>query len=784
MRLVKPSIFQKHAMAAAVVLATSPLYNTAAVANESFMLEEIVVHARKKAESLQDAPIVVSAFSGDAIERFNMRSMEDISDFTPSLIVNEAVGTSGALIAMRGVSTPPGSSSADQSVSMVIDNMAISHSTISRIAQLDVEQVEVLKGPQALFFGKNSTGGILSYRTTDPTDETEIILNAGREFKGDETFGQLIVSGALTDTLKSRLVMRYTDLDGWLDNTAIPDDGSNPVVSFLGLAPGASAPTSPQVTSEFARATFLWDPIDNLSMRTKISYDEREDQGFTALKQTASCESGTIGSRAGGLHQPTEACKADNNAPLHDLNQAAADAIPRANGNGRNRGESRIVLFSNEIDYTINDNWDLTSVTGFFSGEDFTLANYAPGNTAGLHGGSSYLDQTHITQEFRLASAFEGDINYTVGAFFGKSTIESEIVVYFPGVGLFTPTAPVREVDTDAISAFGQIDWSITDTLTFSAGARWSEEEKELTIEVNGVEAQNYPNSDRTFDNVSPEATLTWQPEEHLTFFISYKEGFKSGGYNTTFIPALTNLIDAPEDISYDQETVDGFEIGAKTEWLDNRLRVNGAIYHFQYDNLQTVVFDPAASALSIVNAGTLVTQGVEMEAIYLPNSIEGLTLTGNFAWNDAAYKGEFLFDCYSGQTSAEGCIDGKQDLDGEAPVVAPELQANFGVVYEMALADSLSLEFTAQASYSDEYLWEQEHSPLSLQDSYWKYNAGVTLRPDDDKWSLSLTGRNLTDEQVCASGGTVTASDTIPNDQFCTAQRGRQIWAEMKYQF
>jgi len=158
---------------------------------------------------------------------------------------------------------------------------------------------------------------------------------------------------------------------------------------------------------------------------------------------------------------------------------------------------------------------------------------------------------------------------------------------------------------------------------------------------------------------------------------------------------------------------------------------------------------------------------------------------TSSLAWNDAEFDGEFLFGCYTGQTQAEGCVNGSQDLDGAPPVNAPELQATFGVVYEFALSQGFRMELNASAAYSDDFFTEQEHGPRSIQKSFWIFNTGMALHAPQDRWSVSVTGRNLGNEHICAVTGQMSRSLAFPAvDYFCSTQRARQIWGEFEVRF
>ena len=749
-------------------------------------IEEVLIYGRKKEESLQEAPIVVNVFAEENIDRYRLQTMEDVSQFTPGLVIGEVVTAAGPNIYLRGIGSPAASASAPQSVSFVVDGVAINHGIIARTAQIDLQQVEVLKGPQTLFFGKSSSGGILNYVTNNPTDKFEMILKGGFEFEADETYGEFIVSGPISDSLKGRLVARYSKADGYLDISAAPNTLLDAVPGFAGNAPGSTDSNGPNFDRRFIRGTLLWDPSDSISMRTKVHYDDSDNSG-AIVTQYSSCIQGSSSLVLDFIDQADD-CVIDEFAPVQAPSAAAAAylGVP-----AENFGENDQTFFSHEMKFDLTEELEFTSVTGYFEANDFTVNQFAQGVTAGFNTAAVTNNQETLSQELRIASAYDGPVNFTAGVYWSDGTFESITAVFAPGM---LPLRPFRQVDTDSLSAFAQLSYDISNTVNLSVGGRYSKEEKDYQANDDGRDLVflNPENNNRDFSDFSPEVTLTWQASDSVNMFASYKEGFKSGGYNVTLIPLFDSVAAAgiglsESTTSFNQETAEGFEIGLKSDLLDNRLRFNAAVWRYEYNELQAVIFQPATRSLIYRNAGELVTQGFEADVTYLPE-VEGLRLTASLAYVDSEYTSEFLFQCYSNQPASE-CFDRgngapEQDFNGQPPILAPELETNLGLVYEFAVSDNLNLELNALAAYTDEFFAQAEHDPRSLQDSTWKINAGATLRSADEKWSLSLIGRNLTDELTCATVGAVTSDTAMPQDLACTLQRPRQMWIEGQYNF
>ena len=774
----------------------------------SASIEEIVVTARKRDETLQESPVIASVFTDEVLDRLNINDVESLSDFTPGLFMAPTL-IQGPSAALRGVSTPSGNMSSENSVSYVFDNVPVSTAVPGQFGQFDMRQIEVLKGPQSLFFGKSSSAGLLSFVSQDPSDEFEVILKTGYEYEAAEAFGQFIVSGPISETLKGRLAVRYTDMDGWMDNKAEPHtrydtpgliDFANGIFrpDFTGFAPGSTYDNGPHKEETALRGTLLWDPTDRLSVRAKLSYSEREDAGVIGTTQLSVCNGGAAapiggiinflnpGDANGVVFFPGDDCKVDNKSPHHAPSRAATDALLGPDAKAENFGDSDILLGSLEINYDL-DSFTLTSVTGIYDASWHYFNQFGLGPGSGYHAADVPSEADNLTQELRITSNFDGAFNFMAGAYFEDGEFENKTPVFFPiAAGLVTPVDPRRNVQSEVWAVFAQAGWDLSDALSLSVGGRYTEDQKVFTPSVDGVVAAPQPHNDNTFDNFSPEITLTWQPADHLNFFASYKEGFVSGGYQVTFVAQGTNLVETPLDLSYDQEVAEGFEIGAKTNWFDGRLQLNAAVYSYDFTDLQAVVFNPDITALSVVNAGELNTTGIEVDVIYVPESVEGLTLEASVSRNDAEFESEFLFECYSGQTEAQGCFSRlagappQQDLRGQRPVQAPEVQAFLGLTYEFNPTNSMNVELFANASYSDEFIYTQSHDPRSVQESLWKTNAGVTLNIED-RWTLSLVGKNLGDEYSCGTGGEMLLQ-APPVDLFCSTQRGRQIWAELEY--
>ena len=767
--------------AGAVLLATtfSSALAQGSAGNEARGLEEVIVTARKREESLQDTPVVISALTAKTISDFGIESVQDISDFTPGLIADGQGNPGGGILFLRGVGSGALSPSVDQAVSLVVDDMQMGNLNIQHSAMIDMESVQVYKGPQALFFGKNSPGGVLSIRTADPGDEFEAQLKTGYEFEAEEWFVQGMVSGPISDKAAGRFVVRHTETED-----GIWDVESGPSPSSLD---GSAIPGD----SVFARGTLVLTPTDDLTIRTKLTYNESDAtaDGKAAI-QRVHCPLG-----APQLSPPYE-CKRNGTTQYVDLPQSLIDYLATQGIDTDPTGawENEQLLATVSLDYDINDELRLSSVTGYYDMSNFGVASISFSTAPGAVIPIQDYEFEQFTQELRLASDFSGPVNFVTGVFYEQKEHLSATtgalnagLLRSLGFDLWVPLGVgVNEYvqDTEAVSIFIDLTWDITDNLELSTGVRYSDEEKEFKAGTGFL-------SDVTvdWDDVSPQVTLSWTVNDEWMLFASYREGFKSGGFDGSYQAAPST------PVPYEPETVEGFEIGAKGSLFDNTLQLNAAIFSYDYDEMQLSSFNSETITLATLNAAEAELEGAEVDFVWI-TPVDGLQARGAITFLDAEFV-DYVAPCVGGQSIAAGCnlnfangAFNSQDLSGAPLNFAADLVATLGFTYEQAL-DSFLLGLSLDATYSDEYVTSAILVPESGQDSYTRVNAAVRLSGNDETWSVSLVGRNLTDEQTATSGSTspFTGSGTgtaaaIPADSISYVAPGRTIGVEFAYNF
>ncbi|CAN7579098.1 TonB-dependent receptor [Phenylobacterium sp. LjRoot219] len=763
---------------------------------------EVIVTARKRQESILNVPVVETAVSGEQLEKLQVSDLRDLQKLVPGLNMGRSVLSIGALPSIRGVGTASLDPGVDQSIALNLDGMALGQGLAFQSGMFDVQMVEVLKGPQALFYGKSSPGGVISLRTADPTSQLEVIARAGYEIEAREKRGELIVSGPLTDTLKGRLSGMYSDADGYFINIATPIPGLG------GVAP-RQRESQPQ--NYMVRGTLLWNPTSQFDARLKVNY--AHDEAIDAESgQLTSCPNGTDFNPAGFPFNGGDNCKLDRYLRVVYMDPANYPGI--ANG-GVPFLENTQKYGTLELNYRFTPELTLTSTTGVYQLRSSSLVNTgraaAPGPALAIE---NQFKRREVTQELRLNSDFEGPVNFTAGAFYQDGRIGDRVTTR--GNSAFRFPARIGDgetsVDIKTYSGFGQLRWSITPELELAGGARYTDEERT-------AQALNYLTPTPTVipiqvprlhsKNTAPEVTLTYRPKDNLTLFGAYKRAYKSGSFSIATVPTPNS------NPSFDDEKVKGGEIGLKSRLLDRRLALNVAVYDYRYTGLQVGAVEQISNGQPVIrtiNAGAAKTYGVDFDANYRPPQVEGLGLTLAVNWNRGRYTELDNVQCWSGQTISEGCnqafnpMTGRyvaQDASGTPLIRAPEWQATFGFDYEVPVREGLTVAITNNNQYTSKYatfIATNRPNDDNFQPEKLKVDLSVALRSDDERWELAVIGKNISDEitsGTCSpaffssglalnTAGQVTGAATRGSagigEVGCYTDRGREVWLRFTY--
>ena len=728
-------------------------------------LAEIVVTARKQAESLIDVPVAVTALGAADLQRYNANDLSRISQLAPQLLVARAPSGGGGTFNIRGIGSSPLEPGLDQSVSVNLDGVQLSRGRLVSQAMFDLAQVEVLKGPQALFFGKNSPAGVVSLTTAGPTDSFQASVTAGYEFVADERYVEAAVSGPITDTLKARVAVRGSEMSGFMRNVAPAiDDPLKPGLP----APGAHDRRQPRGHNLAGRLTLAYAPTSDFDAQLKLSYGRDRQNSMTASMEPF-CLPG-VGVTQYGVPDPYSDCAVNRRTAISDANPGITLNYPGSNG-GRRYSNTDVFLTSLSMTRKL-DGVTLASVTGYsrltFHGFDNFSFSALPEVLA-----VNNEKTKSFSQELRATSDFAGPLNFTVGAYYEHVNRRDWALPMLFWVG---PDPRGQQYSyrrdafnrNEALSAFGQLRWNLLPNLELAGGVRWTRETKRLRIGNSYVNPFFSPaviplfpegqflNGRYRDTDWSPEATLTWHPTADSTLYAAYKTGYKSGGFAN---PLIFNASYTTDTFGYAAESAEGGEIGYKAQFFDRRARLELAAYRYTFSNLQLSSFDAASFSYFVRNAGRARTEGVEANAEW--RARPELVLRAGAAYNRARYLRFPTAQCYQTQTWRQGCVNPaagtpadldttggvQQDLAGRPLQRAPRFVGNFGASYDAPLGGALMIGLDADARYSSGYYVDEALTPFTRQEGFWLLNAAVRLYAPDRRWEVALIGRNLTNE-------------------------------------
>ena len=788
------------------------------------VIEEVVVTARNEEESLLEVPVAITAIDRETLDLFRIDEATDLLSRVPALTVTVGGSGASAQVNLRGVGSSSISNAFDSAVALNYDGISVSTQRLLQTAFFDVEQVSVLKGPQALFFGKAASAGVLALRSAEPTEEWEYGAKSSYEFEEEGTTFGGYISGPLTETLGFRFAAEYQDIDKYLEvddivPTRNPDRGLENLIS---------------------RVTFDWSPNDRVNANLKLNYNRQRSETLNGLADIFCGADGLpdpsviIGGAFGGtpgidLFLPTHDCDLDDGRFIGVDGSALIDTVPVGSpGQGvdisQAFNDTDIFFGRLRVDADLSENFALTVLTGYLDLENeyndsFNATGQNPdGSPAGLVAPfENTLEQ--VTLEIRLRSNFDGPFNFQLGTFMEEREIgltTSQNALNPSLLGIFGPPFgpdPVtgftfdwladRPIDAEALSFFISGEYRLAERWELSGGLRWTDEEKSTSIAFPyvhtalgafGAVASGFSTADIDFedDNLAPEVVLRWFPTDDVSLYAAYKSGFKSGGLDNNTLPTTgTVLADlnsndpavrdaAVQLLTFDSETSDGYELGLRSRLLDQTLMLNVTAFRFVYEDQQVQLFNPALFGFDTFNAGELTTSGVEIDWAWA-TPIEGVTLFGAWGFLNAEVTDDFI--------TASG-----QNLDGRDAGNAPSYSGNISLVWERPITDAFLLRVSPNLFISDSYIaggssrdtFDPVTNPLGdiEQGSYTTWDLNVSLVSLDSAWRVSLIATNLTDEQIINGGGPAPFRPPTGDDQQVNFRRGRQVFLEAAYNF
>ncbi|MCY4214302.1 MAG: TonB-dependent receptor [Gammaproteobacteria bacterium] len=771
---------------------------------EEIALEEIVVTATKRTENLQDVPISVGVVTGEFVEMYDIVDLGDFQSYVPGLQVQKTFGSWA--VRVRGLGSAITNLAFDSSVPVFNDDVYCARGKCLESAFLDVDRIEVARGPQGALFGKSTMSGAISITSAAPTDEFEASAKASYEVEDDSYGVSGFVSGPLADAFRARLAFSFDDVGGWVSNPYVA--GQEPTEDRWAL-----------------RATFDWDAAPNTLVRLKLEAGDSETDG-----------------RSNQLVAPGL------------MTAISSDPAPEFKADDIRRVSTGV----GSEDY-YNHDWKLATLTVDRGLGEHTLTgilSYWETETAwrlDVDGGPDYALNTdlrdaydQVTSELRLLSPTGQRFEYIVGGWYQASDLSTQqfspfspsLSAFFGGVILGVPPfliAPEsaggagadRHIkrDQDAWSAYAQLTWNLSDRVRVIGDIRYTDETQDgegyalsatFPDQVNPVHTgQQYlfqaPDyrffQKRTDDSLDPALRAQFDLNDDLMLYLGFSRGSKAGGMkandqnigtqtlNACADPAWcqryagrdalsraelaagVTLRDGNATFDYEDEKAESFEVGAKMTLLDGRANLNIAAYTMQFDDLQTSSYD--GTRFIINNAASAEVEGFEIEAVL--QATESLRMNAAVAWVDATYDDFNQAQCPVGADGDQldpSCIDGQADLSGQQLERVPEWEANVNLDWRSELANGMQLLAFVSLFYSDDYAVRQDFSPLGTQDSFVKWDARLALAAADGRWEFGVTGRNLSNEYV------IQHAYEILGDAFVSLARGRTVTADLVFRF
>ena len=764
------------------------------------LIEEVTVTARKREERVIDAPVAVSVMTAEDVELYNTRDLAQITQRVPGVeVTHGAGGAAGGNVTIRGVGKPPGTNDygLDAPVSIVMDGMPFSRNHLLDTGFFDIQSVEILKGPQALYFGKNSPAGVIAIHSISPEvgGEVDGFIRTQYEFVAEDQVLEAGLSLPVGDHWAFRFALRGQDMkDGWLTNSAQPLDVSGLYPGFDFSSRGAGDddkfPNQSQVVYRF---TSVWEPTDNFDATFKMfrSYSKQNEAGYTILY---SCIDGPGANPYYGFGfpdilnspDPTQTCP-DSRATL-ERNSALppaeiANEHPFIDEDSRFHNTYSQYIYTLDMNWEVSDNFTLSSVTGFWDYKHREYTNYDYTSYAIVVSEQGESGEGW-TQELRLQSNFDGPLNFMVGAFYEdlERDLDAPVQIIPAAYSFFGPGEipyvggqfPGDEIydgafinyhqhwdnKIESLSFFGSVSWQISDKWELSGGLRYTEEERSS---VGGNLFENslgfspagvfYEPSDKS-DNVSPEVTLSFQLSDDVNVYWAYKTGFQSAGISNPGTVANLGALTFEEQtdaLVFDETTVEGFEAGLKGYFLDGRMRADLAAFWYEIEDLQVAIFNSNTTTFTLQNAGVVHNWGFEATTIFQVNENLQLRFAGQY--NDLEYDEWEDAGCHPVQLLEEtgpGCHVGPngvpiQDLSGVG-YGGPPFQMNAGFTYKTPIVGDWGLQFTWDTVYKNKGK-RALNQPGTEVPSRMLTHLGATISQRDGPWEAGLICTNCFNE-------------------------------------
>lgn len=765
--------------------------------DDVIQLEEITVTATKVSKSLQDVPVSVSTVSGAKIQQMGIQRAEELSALIPNFSIQQ--DPIGDKINIRGIQSG-NNAGLEQSVATFVDGVYRGRGVQTRFAFLDIGRVEVLRGPQGTLFGKNTNGGAINIVSATPTEEFEGALSGEYTFDNIREYTLMgHVSGPVSDTVRARLAGQYRDLSsGFINNVFYDQD-------------------SPQIEEFAFRGTVEWDVSEDTLVTTRLEYGDFD----LGAQRFGNIVSGPLGLFVDTQEGSFRTANVGSINPILDIGSSGTQVGNSLEGSvtvehGFENGSLTAIAAYSEYDYDRECDCDFSAVDvlRFDDREDFDQVSFEvryasnPGEIVDYIVGAYYQNNNLFAEADTFFNVRgEGNeiaVDTVLGAACAafnfdpsaRECILNSVVTAFDGTPLAYTDFTRRhflDQDDELVAGFAQATWNVSDRFSLVGGLRYTYERKTATqaafaIEfgsednpvVNSIagnsdlyasagaaelepfatlaEAQVHENDlGRTENVLTWSLNFNWDASDDLLVYGNASTGFKAGGFNSFALSA------DPAEAEFEEETVLGFELGAKATLMDGAAEINVAAFYTEFDDIQTALFTGSTSFI-VQNAAAATSKGIEIEGRWAVT--RNLLLTGGVGYVDFEYGDFPNAGCFAEQllqfrqdtgnplaTLQECSAAGINDLSGRTSENTPEFSGSLGIQHTMEIAGGYELVTLLAAIYQSEQFRQADLDPTLLQGDFAKVNLATTFGPVDGNWDVALIVKNLFDENTFSYG-------------------------------
>ena len=752
-KLNKKTLINGAASTALALLSAAPVAaQTQTDDTASSRLDEIIVTARRVEESLQDTPIAVTVTSGADLEKGDISRITGITETAPNVNFSFAGTSSGsdsaAVVFIRGVGQNDFTVVSDPGVGIYVDGVFLGRTVGSALDIFDLKQVEVLRGPQGTVFGRNSVGGAINVTTADVTDEFE--GRARAVFGDDGRFEQfLTLNVPITDTFGIRASGFNRERDGTVTRTDGTDLGDDNIFG--------------------GRIKAQWEPTDNFRSTFSFDYSQEDEESAAETLLDVVDDSlfvsffnnNTFGN---GSIDPTCATNPTDVANPNCANDQFVLGPFDSAETGPSFNENEVWGVSLTTEYDISDNLTIKNITGYRD-VDAAFARASDGTPFDIFSTTTTFEQEQFSTEFQLiGSNFADRLNWVGGFYYFEEEASG-----FDTVQFLPPTSDLligADTDNNNWAVFGEATFDLTERLRVLGGVRFTDEDKEtdltsvsLTLPVDNLSGEAADPINQNFSEVTWRASAIYGLTDNINGYFTASRGFKSGGV----FQRVVGAIDSVNDLTFEPEFVQLFELGLKTEFPEYGLRLSVAGFLSDYTDIQLDGVEPGSFATTQFNGGDANINGVEVEFDWAPT--ENILFNGAFGFIDAEYT---------------NIIEGAVISEDDDLIRTPEITWSLRGSYEFDLGNRGSLTPSINWIYNSETAFETTNTDFTTEDGFHAFDFALRYEHPNEQFNLSFGIDNLTDEEYLVAAD----FNQAIGYELGVFARGRNFFVALGYDF